>query len=246
MGEALSGSESLVLPVARGSAPLVLKLQDRGPEAAHEADALRRWDGSGAVQLEAYDAERRALLIERCHPGTPLADAERTDPMDVILELLPRLTVDAGPGFTPLQAEARRWSATLPETWATAGKPCERALVDAAVDLLPELSAEDGSTLVNQDLHGHNILAAEREPWLAIDPKPLRGAPDFAPVPVIRSFEFGHSEKAVRYRLDRLSAELGLDRARVRGWTIGHTTAWGFGGAHDATHHQTVRWLIGI
>src|SRR5215475_7700941 len=27
--------------------------------------------------------------------------------------------------------------------------------------------------LVHQDLHGDNVLAAEREPWLVIDPKPF-------------------------------------------------------------------------
>ncbi len=32
------------------------------------------------------------------------------------------------------------------------------------------------------------------------------------------------------YRFDRLTAELGLDRERTRGWTIGQTVAWGMDG----------------
>jgi streptomycin 6-kinase len=33
--------------------------------------------------------------------------------------------------------------------------------------------------LLCTDLHAENVLAAEREPWLAIDPKPCIGDPAF-------------------------------------------------------------------
>lgn len=51
----------------------------------------------------------------------------------------------------------------------------------------------------------------------------------------------------MRHRLDRLTAELGLDRERVRGWAIGHNLAWSI--AEDAVSgHQieTARWLAGL
>ena len=60
--------------------------------------------------------------------------------------------------------------------------------------------------------------------------------------PIIRSAELGHSRKAVRHRLDRLTSELGLDRERARLWTIGSTIAWAFGG--PPTHVETARWLL--
>jgi hypothetical protein len=44
-------------------------------------------------------------------------------------------------------------------------------------------------------------------------------------------------------RFDRLTAELGLDRERARGWAIGQTIAWGFDGA-DHTHAEVARWLL--
>jgi streptomycin 6-kinase len=44
--------------------------------------------------------------------------------------------------------------------------------------------------LVNQDLHADNILRAEREPWLAIDPKPLLGEREFGLAPVIRALSW--------------------------------------------------------
>jgi streptomycin 6-kinase len=49
--------------------PVVLKLVHPHRESEHEADALRAWDGDGAVRLFAQDGD--ALLLERCEPGTP-------------------------------------------------------------------------------------------------------------------------------------------------------------------------------
>ena len=46
------------------------------------------------------------------------------------------------------------------------------------------------------------------------------------------------------YRFDRLVSELGLDRERARGWTIGQTIAWAFDGEVRRTHAETARWLL--
>lgn len=57
-----------------------------------------------------------------------------------------------------------------------------RRLLDAALDALTVLPRTQGEpVLVNQDLHGDNVLAAQREPWLLIDPKPLVAEREFAP-----------------------------------------------------------------
>ena len=83
-----------------------------------------------------------------------------------------------------------------------------------------------------------NVLSAEREPWLVIDPKPLAAEREFSLAPIIRSFEFGHSQKEAIYRLDRLSAELGLDRARVCRWAIAQTVAWSFDSTYADRHYE--------
>src|ERR671938_824127 len=96
-------------------------------------------------------------------------------------------------------------------------QPFERRLLDAALEALSELPGTQGEqVLLNQDLHGDNVLAAQREPWLVIDPKPLVGEREFGLAPIVRSFELGHSRRDVEYRLDRLSTDLGLDRERAR------------------------------
>ena len=110
---------------------------------------------------------------------------------------------------------------------------------------LEELAPTQGEqVLIHQDLHADNVLAAQREPWLVIDPKPLVGEREFSLAPIIRSFELGHSRLAVVERLDRLTSELGLDRERARGWALGQTIAWSAGGETQSRHVETARWLL--
>ncbi|HEY6068918.1 MAG TPA: aminoglycoside phosphotransferase family protein [Gaiellaceae bacterium] len=225
--------------------PAVLKLIYPHREAAHEAEALRVWDGDGAVRLLAYDEDRWAMLLERCEPGALLARIAPEAALDVLIGLLPRLWKPAGDPFHTLADEAAWWIDSLPGDWEGAGHAVDRFLVDAAVGLLRELSASQGEqVLLHQDLHGDNVLSAEREPWLVIDPKPLIGERELTLAPIVRDYVLGHSKKDVLYRLDRLSSELGLDRERARGWTIGQTMAWGFDSTAVATHVETVRWLL--
>ena len=240
-----SGNIAYVVPVSRGGARFVLKVQWPHDESVHEAEALRTWNGDGAVHVIEHDAQRHALLLEECVPGTFLADADLADPLGILAGLLSRLWKPVGKPFRALSDEARQWALHLPQAWERAGRPCERMLVDAALEHLAALPQTQGEeVLVNQDLHGHNVLAATRQPWLVIDPKPLRGEREFALAPIIRSFEFGHSERAMRLRLDRLSSELGLNRDRVLGWTVAHTMAWSFDSSFREHHHETTRWLL--
>ncbi|WP_406083206.1 aminoglycoside phosphotransferase family protein [Micromonospora zamorensis] len=238
---------SLALPadLPDGTAA-VLKLQYPDEDSRHEADALAQWNGDGAIRLLAHDPERRVLLVERCQPGTPLHELPMDRALDAVTALLPRLWRPAGAPFTPLAEEAAGWIDRMPDKWERAGRPYERRLLDTALDLLAGLASSQGEqVLVNQDLHAGNVLAADREPWLAIDPKPLTGEREFSVVPMVRGRELGHSPTAVRHRLDRLTAELGLDRERARGWTIGHTLAWSIDGAVVFPHQvEVVRWLL--
>jgi streptomycin 6-kinase len=223
----------------------VLKIQEPHRESEHEAAALELWAGDGAARLLAHDEERHALLLERCVPGTPLSEAGQDAALDVFVELLPRLWKPAGTPFRPLAEEAAWWLESLPASWGRVGRPFERWLLDAGLDALRELPPTQGEqVLLHQDLHADNVLAAQREPWLAIDPKPLAGEREFGLAPIVRSFELGDSRRDVLHRLDRLSSDLGLDRERARGWAIGQTLAWSFDSEYHATHVETARWLL--
>jgi len=207
---------SLVVPAGE----LVLKLNAPShTEADTEADALQCWRGRGAVLLYARDRARGALLVERCVPGTELWNSG-TDETDVVSVLLPRLQIPittAHP-FTLLATEADRWAEEVPRRFTAAGNPFERALLEAALDVYRTVDRA-ASYLVNQDLHGGNVLSASREPWLVIDPKPLVGERELEASGLLRNAD------SVSRWLDAL-ADLGLDRERARGWGVAHNLAW--------------------
>jgi len=215
-------------------APGVLKVFFPDHESFQEADALERWDGDGAVRLLARDDDRCALLLERCEPGTFLSGSPQA--LDVLIGLLPRLWTSAD-GFHTLEDEVAMWS--------------ERGLDDRTQGLARELASSQGEqVLVHQDLHGDNVLAAEREPWLVIDPKPLAGEREFGVAAIVRGSELGHSREAVRRRLRRVCSELGLDEERARRWTLAQTIAWGFDDDGTAPPHvlpkhlEIAGWLL--
>jgi streptomycin 6-kinase len=217
-------------------APAVLKVFFPDRESEQEPDALERWSGGGAIRLLRRDDERRAMLLERCEPGAFLSSLDGARALDVLIGLLPRLWEASPNGFHTLEDEVAFWFAERFD---------RNRHGDVATGIARELAPTQGElVLAHQDLHGGNVLAAEREPWLVIDPKPLAAEREFAIVPIVRSPELGHSKRGVLYRLDRLCSELGLDRERARGWVIVQTVAWSGGRDYVDEHMQVVEWLL--
>jgi streptomycin 6-kinase len=216
--------------------PAVLKVFFPDRETEQEPDALERWDGDGAIRLLRRDIERRAMLLELCDPGTPLSAVGGEEAVDVMIGLLPRLWRVSSAGFGTLTDEVEWW---LENRLAT------NRHGDVAAALGRELSASQGElVLAHQDIHGDNVLAAQREPWLVIDPKPLAAEREYAVVPIVRSPELGHTRRDMLRRLDRLSEALDLDRERVRGWVIVQTVAWSGGDDDVEEHMEVVEWLL--
>jgi streptomycin 6-kinase len=226
---------SLALPAG----DVVLKISFPHWESEQEAAALAHWDGHGAARLLAHDAERNAMLLERCVPGTSLLELPEQDAYRDAAEVVRKLgdrPAPQGHPFTPISETAARWARELPERWEKAGGPFERELLDAAVVALRELPPTQGEVVVcHQDLHRGNILAAQREPWLAIDPKPVAAEREFDTAALIRD---GPGDLA--WRLDFLAAELGRDRERMRRWAVAHTVAWGFSEAESRVYESQI------
>ena len=212
----------------------VLKINFPDDESEQEPEALRAWDGDGAVRLLAYDVERRALLLERCRPGTTLLELDDDGAGDVVAGLLPRLWKPPPQTLRLASDLALRWIDELPRQWHATGRPFERSLLDAAVDALRTLGPTQGPLVIsNEDFHAGNVLRSAREPWLAIDPKPIAAEREFTLLAMIRDrpdevLAGPRPLPRLRRRLDRLSSDLSLDRERMRDWTIAHTIAWGF------------------
>jgi streptomycin 6-kinase len=235
---------SYVVPARRDGQDVVLKIQWPDRDCLHEADALSLWNGNGAVRLLAHDAAHHALLLERCTPGIHLPATVGIDQLAIASGLLARLLRPADAPFRHLAEEARNWESSLVESWHSAGQPCERALVDLALHHLQTLGpTQTELLLLNQDMHGNNIISRGDADWVVIDPKPLVGERAFSLAPLVRSSEFGHSRNAVLDRLDRLARELDVDRERARGWSIAQTMVWCFDSRFCDRNLETVRWL---
>jgi streptomycin 6-kinase len=230
------GNVALAVPVERATGePAVLKVNFPEPESEHEGDALAFWKGRGAVQLLESERSQRALLVERCQPGDQLwAVADDEEAIRIAATVLSRLWRPAPDDaqFRTLAGEAERWAVDLERDWRALDRPFERRVLDEAVSACLELGPDQGATvLLHQDFHGANVLRAEREPWLAIDPKPLLGEREFDGASLLRDRRWLLREPGMktvmRRRLDLLAAELELDRERMRRWGIAHALAWG-------------------
>ncbi len=176
-------------------------------------------------------------------PGTPLASVGGEAALDVFVELLPRLWKPAGAPFGTLAAEAAWWADSLEETWERFARPFERRLLDAALEALQELPRTQGEQVLLQP--GPARRQRPRRAARAVAGDRPEAARRRARVRRLRRSSapasWGTRAATCSTASTGSSRELGLDRERARGWTIGQTIAWGFG--HE-THIETARWLL--
>ncbi|MEV0651144.1 aminoglycoside phosphotransferase family protein [Phytomonospora sp. NPDC050363] len=223
-GEAMNGYNGMALPVRRDREPLVLKVS--WPQEAadcHEALALAAWDGRGAVRLLAHSPAEGALLLERAHDRTPLREVVLADAVPAAGVLLRRLAVPAPPGLRHLTDLAAELAAGLPGRWRELGRPFPRRRLELAHGLARDLAAPTGGDplLVDHDLHYDNVLAADREPWLAVDPKVLAGDPEYQTAQLLwtRLDEMDGPAELLRH-FHALVDAAGLSPDLARAWTV--------------------------
>ncbi|MFD3813451.1 APH(6)-I family aminoglycoside O-phosphotransferase [Streptomyces rubiginosohelvolus] len=228
-GAARSGQASLVLPVLRPDGTrAVLKLQLPREETAAALIGLRTWNGDGMVRLLDHDPASSSMLLERLDGARTLASIDDDDvAMGILADLHARLVaVPAPQGLRGLGDVAAAMLEQVPQAVARLTDPADRDLLRGWASAVAELADEPGDRLLHWDLHYDNVLAAQREPWIAIDPEPLVGDPGFDLWPALDSrwddvVAQGEPLRVVRRRFDLLTDTLGLDRARAAGWTLG-------------------------
>jgi streptomycin 6-kinase len=222
-GPAQHGYCSIVLPVRTGEdVPAVLKAAVPDDESEHEHLALRRWAGAGAVRLLRADPHRRTMLLERLQQRN-LNELWDIEACEIVAELYGRIHVPALPQLRSLADYTAQWTADLKQLPRNA--PVPRRLVEQAVALGGDLATDPAvtGTLIHGDLHYENVLAADREPWLAIDPKPMNGDPHYEVAPMLwnRWDELsGYVRDGVRRRMSALVDAADLDADRARAWVI--------------------------
>jgi streptomycin 6-kinase len=223
-GDPRHGVVALVLPVRRrDESAAVLKVSWPHTAAQHEHLALQHWAGRGAVRLLAANPARWALLLERLDADRDLHGIPIDEACTVIGSLLRQLDHEALPQLARLSEQ----TADLDQRLAAAPPALPRRLAMQARALLSDLVSDDAtdSRMVNTDLHYANVLAAERQQWLVIDPKPLAADLAYAVTPALwnrwaEAIAGGNLRGHLRRRLSIICESAGLDQERARAWSI--------------------------
>ena len=221
-------SYNYVAPAQRSDGTdVILKLGVPNSELINEIEALRLYDGRGICRLLDFDPDLGSLLLERLKPGVMLSSiTDDEQATSLAAQVMRQLWRPAPPAHSfPTVAKWAKGMEELRETFDGGTGPFPVKLVDEAERLFAELIPSMGEPmLLHGDLHHYNILTAEREPWLAIDPKGVVGEPAYETGALLRN-PFGIEKRAdlVQFtarRIDQLAAELHMDRARIRGWNV--------------------------
>src|SRR5947209_3395580 len=221
---------------------VVVKACSPTRESIQEAEALRLFDGHGMVQLLDCDESNEVLLLEHLKPGTLLRtledDEEATSHAATVMRQLWRPVLPNHP--FPTVNDWGRGFARLRQHYEGGSGPFPTSLLEEAEALFAELSASMAeSVLLHGDLHHDNILAAQRQPWLAIDPKGVIGEPVYETGALLRNplpdlLNMPQPGRIHARRVDQLSEELGFDRSRVRDWALAQAVLSVWWGIEDS------------
>jgi streptomycin 6-kinase len=182
-GEPIQGQGSVVLPVRTSDGlPAILKVTSGDPETEHEHLVLRRWSGDGAARLLSADPPHHAVLLERLNPRS-LETIPDVDACEVVAGLYRRLHVPALPQLPALTSHLEEWARQFEQLPRSA--PIPHRLIEQATVLSRELADEPAGNVVHGNLHYANVLAADRDPWLAIAPRPANGDPHYEVAPML-------------------------------------------------------------
>ncbi|MFK3983398.1 aminoglycoside phosphotransferase family protein [Micromonospora sp. NPDC050397] len=204
---------------------------------ADEANALEAYAGQGAVRLLARDDDRGVLLLERATPGSPASDLVPHLPgrLGGTLRASDEAATAAFVKVTRRLHRPPPLGCPLPELADRGGsfvahlraypddRVLPRRLVERASRLFDELVASATDRVVlHGDLHHDNILRADREPWLAIDPHGAVGDPGAEVGPLFCNPDPSRRDDnlvaLVPARVEQVADGLGLPIDRVVAW----------------------------
>jgi streptomycin 6-kinase len=209
----------------------VLKVCGDDADAMWEVPALRVYGGVGACQVLRHDAERGATLLERVRPGTQLREVARVDDdaaTRIGAQLLRTLWSHSGEGFRPLAEWFTGFDRLRARFHGGTGPLPERLVLDAERISKELLDSAPRDVLLHGDFHHFNVLASERDGWIAIDPKGMRGDPGYDVGPFMCNPWQEVDLRVLGRRLAILAEELEYDRERLRLWCFAHAmlSAW--------------------
>lgn len=224
-------SYNYVAPVKRSDGTeAVLKLGVPRHELVTEIEALRLYDGRGSARLLESAPEVGAMLLERLMPGEMLlrvAEADDEAATVIAADLMKRMwrPLPESHSFPTIADWGKGLDRLRDEFYGGTG-PFPKKFVEEAEGLFLELSASmETPVLLHGDFHHWNVMTAEREPWLAIDPKGLAGERAYEIWPLLKNpigifLTWSSPLKLMARRIDILADHLAMDKARIIGWGI--------------------------
>ncbi len=206
-----------------------------------ESEALRLFDGHGMAQLLDSNKDDEVMLLEYLSPGTLLRDIEDDEAATSVAASVMRemwrptpehhsfkTVQDWGKGFTRLRDHFNGGSGPFPPTLLEEAETLYTELCDSMTDLV----------LLHGDLHHENILAAQRQPWLGIDPKGIIGEAAYETGSWLRNpypglMRLPQPGRTLALRIDQFAEELGFERARIRDWAVAQAVLSAWWGLED-------------
>lgn len=226
---------------------IVLKLSCDSKLIAQEAQALKFYDGHGAVKLFDFDPEHKTLLLECAVPGVSIKSffPERDEiavarAIDVI-HRLHSVSLTEMSNFPRLI----NWLAVLQDSAVHAAVPeqlCHKAWTVATY----LIKTAQNQILLHGDLHHDNILSHERNGWVSIDPKGVIGDPAYEVGPFICNpmpeiLNQSDTAKIVARRLSQFSQSLHIPEQRLKDWSFVHAVLAACWTVQDGDNPE--RWL---
>lgn len=149
-----------------------------------------------------------------------MADRPGTDQDLIVAGLLRRLWrhPPAACQFRSLASMCQAWADEFELKTARGRSRLDPGLAREGIALFRELPASaEHQVLLCTDLHAGNVLAAKREPWLVIDPKPHVGDPAYDVLQhMLNRDESLRTDP--RGFTTRMATLVGLDAGRLRLW----------------------------
>jgi streptomycin 6-kinase len=234
LGDTYAGGTAGYVAACTGAdgAPLVLKVAMPLDADEHEAftravHVHRLADGRGCVWLVDADTEASALLLERLGPNLASLDLPLPDMLTAIASTLREFWRPVAPdGVLQSGPDKATWLAAFIErTWTDLGGPCERDVVDRALELCESRRrAFDPSSAVlgHGDAHGWNTVAVGDGTYRFVDPEGLWSEPEHDLAVPMREYNApliaGDTSRLVRERAELLAGLCDVDPQAVWEW----------------------------
>jgi streptomycin 6-kinase len=225
----------------------------------HEEDAFQRGliahqlaGGRGCAELLRHSDSPPAMLLERLGPNLDDLAMPLPNMLDTIATTLRSFWRPIAPDVAlPSAREQAAWLAAFIEsTWNELGRPCQRAVIDRALEFCASRSDAFDDTqavLVHGDAHGWNTLAADDGRFKFVDPEGLRSQREHDLAIPMREYNEplleGDTKRLVRERAQILAVACDADAIAVWEWGFVERVSTGLANLKEFTGGEGIAFL---